>query len=84
MLLWGGLGLLGLTLIASVTEQHVFGFPNDAQRMFYVRIPFAILATALVAYFLSFTRRVSWLFFAIQILALLCFFPYLLFFGGGV
>jgi len=81
---WGGLVLLGFSLMRGVTDQHVPGYPNSGQIGYYVRMPVVMSVFTLGLYLLSFVRRMPCLFLVIEVLALLLFFPYMLAYTGGI
>jgi len=83
-LVWGGLVLLGIDMLRGVSDQHVPGYPNSGQISYYVRAPVVMVVFTLGTYVFSLMRRPSRLPLAIEVLALLLFFPYVVRYSGGI
>jgi hypothetical protein len=47
VLLWGGMSLLGVSLLQGVAAQHALGYPNAGQVSYYLAFPFVLLVASM-------------------------------------
>ena len=83
-LVWGGLSRMGWNLVKNVESQHVPGYPNSGQILYYVIVPLVMLSVALVpAAFLSQSRWAAlgnvW-----SAVTLILVLPFLFLYFGGI
>jgi len=82
--IWGGLVFSGVRIIRSVLEQNVEGSPNSGQLTYYLIVPAVMAFVVIGAYLLARFLRLKRLMLLIQVGVLLAFFPYILFYTGGI
>ena len=83
VLMWGALLWLGLVLREGVVEQHVAGYPNQAQTMTFVVFPAIMVALNLVLFAFAKKIPVTALVASTAIQVPICF-ATLMMAGGGV
>jgi hypothetical protein len=83
-LIWGTLIVMGRSGISSITAQHVKGYPASGQITYYLYIPIIVFLVVLSSFALSLRRRFGCFIIAIQVVAFLIFFPYMLAYTGGI
>src|SRR5262245_22597296 len=86
--LWGALLWIGIGLISGVVAQHVPGYPNTAQILFYIGAPAAVVTTLLCSG-IALNCIKKWqfampAFLIFSILVFLLLFPYIWAYGGGM
>ena len=84
LLIWCGLVWLGIEGLQGVQSQNVAGYPNDAQVTYYLRTPIAMAVGAVAAFALARLSRYKRTALVLQIAVLLAFFPFIVYYTGGV
>lgn len=82
---WGGLYLRGNSIIAGSADRRVLGLPNSGQLAYYLGFPTKMtMLLLLVTIICGSGRRWTGFQLTAAIIAILAFFPYIIFYTGGV
>ena len=84
LILWGLLAVAGYQGMLDIAAQGVPGYPNEGQRFYYLHIPLIMTGLSLVLAVASWRGRWTGPVGCLAGLLLLCLFPYLLPYSGGV
>jgi hypothetical protein len=83
--LWALLLWMGIDLTNGVSGQHVAGYPNSGQMIYYIWVPFLVCVALLIfAVVLNRGRRTPAPLLAVSFCALMFLFPYLFVYTGGI
>ncbi len=84
-LVWAYLLYAGVDGVRGIAAQHVTGYPNESQILFYIAAPAAavICLLALVGFF-NFKKRSASTLGLAGVVALILLLPFLFLYGGGV
>ncbi|QTH22069.1 hypothetical protein HRJ34_00560 [Rhizorhabdus wittichii] len=85
LFVWGGLYLLGSSLASEAANRRVPGLPNAGQLAYYLGFPTKMTMLLLIVTIICASGK-RWAGFQLTaaIIALLAFFPYIIFYTGGI
>jgi hypothetical protein len=77
--------MFGLSAVQTIVPQHVPGYPNTSQVIWYIGLPFGILAALVASSFLcNASRAPPWVLGSVSAVSLIAVLPWLMVAGGGI